>query len=65
MAARKTADETDLRSYFAARTEPLANRILDVAARLLSEETTQQRQEFQDRIERKLQDGAKFIPRKR
>jgi hypothetical protein len=65
MAARKTADETKLRSYFQSRVDPLAKRLVDVAEDLFGEESIQQRREFEDRVETRLQNGAKFIPRKR
>jgi hypothetical protein len=65
MAARKTSDETDLHSYFRGRVEPLAKRLLDVTEELLGEESIQRRREFEDLVETRLQNGAKFIPRKR
>lgn len=65
MAARKTASETDLQAYYQSRVEPLAQRLLDLVGDLLSRESIQQRREFEDRVERRLQNGAKFVPRKR
>jgi hypothetical protein len=65
MAARKTANEVDYRSYYQARIEPLAKRLLDVAEDLLSEESIRQHREFEEQVERRLHNGAKFVPRKR
>jgi regulator of protease activity HflC (stomatin/prohibitin superfamily) len=66
MADRKGTDEVDLHSYYQERIAPLARRILDdVAASLSSEESVRQRREFENRVEQRLQNGAKFIPRKR
>jgi hypothetical protein len=65
MPVRKTSDETDLRSYYEARVAPLAKRILDAAEDLVSAQSIQQRREFEDHIKKRLQNGAKFIPRKR
>ncbi|HYW47513.1 MAG TPA: hypothetical protein VE959_31885 [Bryobacteraceae bacterium] len=65
MAARKTVEEADLRSYFQGRVEPLAKRLLDIAEALFSTESIQQHQEFDERVQRGLQNGAKFVPRKR
>ena len=58
MTARKTADETDLHSYYQGRVEPLAKRLLDVAEALFSKESIQERREFEERVERRLQNGA-------
>jgi hypothetical protein len=66
MAERKTANEADFHSYYQGRIAPLAKRIFDdVAESLFSEESIQQHQEFESRVEQRLQNGAKFIPRKR
>jgi hypothetical protein len=65
MAARKTAEQTDLDSYFRGRIEPLAKRLLDVTEELFGEESIQRRREFEDLVEKRLQNGSKFIPRKR
>jgi hypothetical protein len=65
MAAGKTADEPDLNLYFQGRIEPLAKRLFDVAEDLLGEESVRQRREFEDHVERRLQNGAKFVRRKR
>jgi hypothetical protein len=65
MAVRKTAEEVNLSSYYEGRLEPLAKRLLDIAEELLGKKSAQQQREFEDRIERRLQNGAKFVPRKR
>ena len=65
MAARKSPDEKDLHSYYQGRIEPLAKRLLDVAEDLLGKESVQQRRDFEEHVERRLQNGAKFVPRKR
>jgi hypothetical protein len=65
MPARNTTEKTDLRSYYQRRVEVLAKPLIDLAGDLLSEESVRQGQEFEDYIERRLNDGAKFIPRKR
>lgn len=65
MAARKTIGEVDLRTYYERRTKPLARRLLDLAEDLFSAESIQQSQQFEDQVERRLRNGAKFVPRKR
>lgn len=62
---RRSIGNADLRSYFRRRIEPLAQRLLDVADELCSKESEQGRREFQEHVERQIQNGAKFVPRKR
>jgi hypothetical protein len=38
---------------------------LDTAAELLSEKAAQDDRELEERVEAKLRDGARFVPRKR
>ena len=66
MATRKTAgDATDAQSYYQRRTQDLSRRLLDMVADLFSEDASQHRQEFDELVERRLRNGAKFVPRKR
>jgi len=65
MAGRKTIDKAGLRSYYQGRVEHLAKRLLDVTNEMLGEESLQRDKEFEEHVERRLKDGAKFIPRKR
>jgi hypothetical protein len=66
MAKRKDTGKMDLNSYYLERVAGLGKRILDdVAEPLFSKESLKQRREFEDRVEQRLQNGAKFIPRKR
>jgi len=65
MAARNPTADAQLRAYFQGRVEPLSKRLLDIADAFLSEESVQERQEFERRVEKRLQNGAKFVPRKR
>ena len=66
MAAHKTADNAaDAQSYYERRTQDLSRRLLDMVTDLLSDHASQHRQEFEDRVERRLRSGAKFVPRKR
>jgi hypothetical protein len=65
MAARKNDHETNLHLYYQARIEALTKRLIDIAEAPFSNESIQQHREFEDRVERRLQNGAKFIPRKR
>ncbi len=63
--ARKAGEEPDLDPYYRGRIEPLSKRLLDVVEDMLGEESIRQQKEFEDLVERRLQNGAKFIPRKR
>jgi hypothetical protein len=66
MARRKTIDEAAaLQSYYQNRVEPLAKRLLDVAHDLFSEQSLQRDKEFEEHVERRIKNGAKFVPRKR
>lgn len=65
MAERKTIDKAGLRSYYQSRVEHLAQRLLDVANGLFSEESLQRDRGFEEQVERRLQNGAKFVPRQR
>jgi hypothetical protein len=67
MAARKTAndDATDAQSYYDRRTQDLSCKLLDVVTDLFGEDASRHRQEFEDQVERRLRNGAKFVPRKR
>lgn len=65
MKGHRIADEAKLRSYYNRRLESLAQRMLDAAEEFFSKESTAQRREFEDHIEERLQNGAKFIPRKK
>jgi len=66
MAARKTVDDAaGVQSYYERRTQELSRRLLDMVTDLFSEDASQQRQEFEDHVERRLRNGAKFVPRKR
>ncbi len=66
MAAPKTADDaTDAQSYYERRTQDLSRRLLDMVTDLFSENAGQHRREFEDHVERRLRNGAKFVPRKR
>lgn len=62
---RKTTNETDLQSYYRRRIEPLAQGLLDSVDDLASKEAEERRREFEEHVERRLQNGAKFVPRKR
>ncbi len=64
MSTSKIPDETT-NAYFQKRVEHLTKRLVDVAESLFSKESTAERREFEEHIERRLQNGAKFIPRKR
>lgn len=59
MAAPKPADELDLQSYYERRTQELSQRLLDLVADLSSKESLQRNREFEDHVERRLQNGAK------
>ena len=65
MAVHPPSDKADLRSYFRTRIEPLTKRVLDVAEETFGEEAVRENREFEDHVEKRLQNGAKFIPRKR
>jgi hypothetical protein len=66
MAKRKDPGEVDLDSYYRGRIADLGKRILDdTPGALFSKESLQKRREFEDRVEQRLQNGAKYIPRKR
>jgi hypothetical protein len=56
----KTAD-----AYYQKRMESLAKRLVDFTESLFNKESITERQEFEEHVERRLQNGAKFIPRKR
>jgi hypothetical protein len=64
MAIRKTAKAADLQSYYQGRIESMAKRLIDISDALFTAESIQQRKEFDDHVERRLQNGAKFVPRK-
>lgn len=65
MAARKTDHETDFHSYYQERIEVLAKRLLDITEATFSNDSIQLHREFENRVESRLQNGAKFVPRKR
>jgi hypothetical protein len=67
METRKTTNDgaTDARSYYDRRTQDLSRKLLDVVTGLFSEDASRHRQEFEDRVEGRLRNGAKFVPRKR
>ena len=65
MAARNVPHKADLHTYYQNRIEPLKRGLLEVAESLLGEESIKQHHEFEDRIEKRLRNGAKFVPRKR
>jgi hypothetical protein len=64
MSTRKISDET-ARSYYEKRIEPLTKRLIDIAESLFGKESIAERREFEEHVEKRLQNGAKFIPRKR
>jgi hypothetical protein len=63
--APNTAADADLDSYYRERVGALTERLLDVSEELFGKKAAQQRREFENLVERRLQNGAKFIPRKR
>lgn len=65
MATRKPAEKAELHSYYQGRVEFMAKRLMDISAALFSDESLQQHQEFEDRVERRLKNGARFISRER
>ncbi len=60
---RKPASD-DMR-YLSERLAGLQRRVFETAVSLLNEETVRSDKEFEERVQRKLQSGSKFIPRKR
>ncbi len=65
MAMKKGIAKVDLRSYLRDRLERLSERVMDANDELFSKEATKQDRDFEESIDRRLRNGAKFIPRKR
>lgn len=67
METRKTAndDAMDAQSYYERRTQDLSRKLLDMVTDLFSEDASRHCQEFEEQVERRLRNGAKFVPRKR
>jgi hypothetical protein len=63
--ATEGRSKADLQAYYRSRLQQLSERVIDVVEELFSKETTEQQRAFEDNVERRLRDGAKFIPRKR
>jgi hypothetical protein len=63
--ARRIQDREELRAYFEVRVQKMSERILDAFDDLFSKEATQRHREFEDHVERRLRNGAKFVPRTR
>ena len=55
----------DLQAYFQKRAKGLSERVLDVVEEIFSKESMKRHREFEDRIQRGLRNGAKFVPRRR
>lgn len=64
-AMRQQPDRADLRSYIKRRIDGLSVRIMESAEELLSQASMQEDRRFVEDIERRLHNGARFIPRKR
>ncbi len=56
--------EADLESYFRSRLECLPKRIFDTAAELFGKDAVKEDRDFEDEVERRLRNGAKFVRRK-
>jgi hypothetical protein len=63
--ARAKQAKLDLQTYFQQRAKGLSESVLDAFEDLFSEESAKRHREFEDRVERRLRNGAKFIPRRR
>jgi hypothetical protein len=64
MASRKLAEQTDLQSYYDGRVEPLTKRLVDLAEALFGKESRPGAEKFEEHVEKRLHNGAKFVPRK-
>jgi hypothetical protein len=64
-AMKKEIAKVDLRSYLRDRLERLSERVLDANEHLFGKEATKQDRDFEQYIDNRLRNGAKFIPRKR
>ena len=58
-------EKTKLNDYFQARVEQLRDLVIANAERVFSEKTEQHDRKFEEAIEGRLRNGAKFVPRKR
>ena len=65
MSTRKITDEKNSDSYYQERARLLAERLVDIAESLFSKESAAERRAFEEHIERRLGNGAEFVPRKR
>jgi hypothetical protein len=63
--ANPTVDRTGLNSYYETRVQLLRARIIDLVDDLFGAESIQHNRAFEEQVERRLKNGAKFIPRKR
>jgi hypothetical protein len=63
--AKRQNAKVDLRTYFVNRVAQLSDRLLDATKELSSEDSIRQDKDFADDIDRRLKNGAKFVPRKR
>jgi len=61
-ARNRQVKTADLKSYVRSRIEGLSARIIDSTEELRSQRSVQEDCRFEDDIERRLHNGAKFIP---
>ena len=57
--------DLDLGAYFRKRAASLATSLLDAVTKELGSDSAARNREFEEHVERRLRNGAKFIPRKR
>lgn len=63
MAEKLTSSE--LKSYYQSRVKRLGERVVEAVENVLGPDTMQRHRDFEDRVEKTLQNGARFVPRKR
>ena len=63
--ANEKERETDLRDYYRARVEHLSERLIGAAEQVISKEAIQRHFEFEKEVERRLQNGARFIAKRK
>lgn len=62
---KKELARANLRSYLRDRLERLSERVVDANEDLFSRDATKHDRDFEQYIDNRLRNGAKFIPRKR
>ena len=61
----KINTKPDLTSYYANRLEGLSRSVVDLVSEFLGPGAVDRHREFQNRVERELNSGARFVRRKR